>query len=329
MFDERVVADVLARKTITADDVLSFRRSVYGDGIAVPGEIDRLFAIDEGTVERDPSWRQLFVEVGTDYLVDQVEPRGYVSEENADWLMSRIGRDDVVKTGTELELLVRVLEKAQTSPERLVAFALKQVKRAVLSGDGPLADGGRLTPGKVDEAEVELVRRIIFAFGGDGHVAITRSEAEVLFDINDATAEADNDPSWSDLFVKAIANFMMAASGYEVPTRQEALRRDAFLDSRSVSVADFFSRMAGGGLHGVLDAYRRPNLQEAWAERNAKLRAAIATSEVITAGEAEWLAGRIGKDGQMHANEKALLRFIHDEAPSVHPSLRLLIDKAA
>ena len=127
-------------------------------------------------------------------------------------------------------MLVKVLEKAQSSPPRLAGFALAQVKKAVIEGDGPLAHGGTLTPGKVGRAEAELMRRILYAFGGDGNIAVTRAEAEVLFDINDATAEADNDPAWSELFVKAIANFMMAASGYDVPSRQEALHREEWLD---------------------------------------------------------------------------------------------------
>jgi hypothetical protein len=323
-----VVAEILARRTINAEDVALMRRTVYHDGVAELGEMERLFRMDEEATEHDPSWRAFFVEAGADFLVEQMEPHGYISAENAEWLMSRIARDNVVKTATELELLVKVLEKAQSSPERLVAFALGQVKHAVIAGDGPLA-GGHLVPGVIGRDEVALVRRILYAFGGDGNVAITRSEAEVLFDMNDATVEVDNDPEWSDLFVKAIANFMMAASGYSVPTRQEALRREAFLDAPSGGVADLFGRMAAGGLRGILEAYRRPGSEEAWAARNQRVEAAIMSAETVTAEEAEWLAGRIGRDGVLHANEKALLRFVRDEAPSIHPSLQPLLKKAA
>ena len=329
MYIRDVVADVKASNRITAGDVTELRRAVYHDGAAEAGEVERLFKIDEAASERDPSWAVFFVEAVTDYLVEQVEPHGYVSEANANWLIDRIGHDGVVKTETELELLVKVLEKAKSSPERLVAFALNQVKKAVVDGEGPLACGRALTPGHIGRAEVDLIRRILYAFGGDGNVAITHSEAEVLFDINDHTAEAENDPAWSDLFVKAIANFMMAASGYAVPTRQEALRREQWLDSASGGVGDFFSRMAAGGLHGIIAAYRRPSGEEAWAARNAETKAVIASAEAVTAAEAEWLARRIGRDGMLHANEKALLRFIRDEAPSVHPSLNSLIAKAA
>ncbi len=323
------VADDSASKKITAEDVQTLRRSLYNDGVAEAGEVERLFGMDEAATDCDPSWTELFVEAVTDYIVEQVEPEGHVSEENADWLITHISRDGTVKTTSELEILVKVLEKAKSSPQRLVAFALSQVKKAVVDGEGPLARGGKLTVGSVGRDEAELMRRILYAFGGDENIAVTRAEAEVLFDINDATATAENDPAWNDLFVKAIANFMMAASGYAVPSRQEALRREEWLDAPSGSVGNFFSRMAAGGLRGALNAYRQPGMEDAWAARNARTDAAMAGAEIVTAEEAEWLARRMGRDGTLHQNEKALLRFIRDEAPSVHPSLKSLIAKAA
>jgi hypothetical protein len=87
--------------------------------------------------------------------------------------------------------------------------------------------------------------------------------------------------------------------------------------------------MAAGGLRGFLKAYREPDAEDGWAARNATADAKIADAEVVNAEEAEWLARRIGRDGTLHANEVALLRFIRDEAPSVHPSLQSLIAKAA
>src|SRR6185369_9505551 len=57
-----------------------------------------------------------------------------------------------------------------------------------------------------------------------GNIAITRAEADALFRINDGTCEEMNHPSWNELFVKAIANFVLAASGYEVPARAQAVR---------------------------------------------------------------------------------------------------------
>ncbi|MHA1189407.1 MAG: hypothetical protein ACTSSQ_02950, partial [Alphaproteobacteria bacterium] len=287
-----------------------------------------LFALDEVADRHDTAWTVLFTEALTDYLVIQQAPEGYISQENADWLIARISADGTVKTETELELLIKVLEKAKSSPASLAAFALNQVKSAVISGDGPATCGRELEPGKVGRVEADLMRRILYAFGGDGNIAVTRAEADVLFDINDAVADAENDPAWTDLFTKALANCLMAASGYTVPSRDVALKREQWLDSDTGGVANFFGRMMSGGFRGVIDAYKAPSTEEAWAERNAKFATDNQIAEVVTEAEADWLADRIGRDGHIHENEKALLRFISEESPNMHPSLKPLVDAA-
>jgi hypothetical protein len=320
---------VAVRRELTQEMAVAARHCVYKDGQIDPQEAELLFVLDETAARRSPEWVTLFVEAIVDLVVRQQPPAGYVSEENADWLIERIARRGVVTTATELELLVKVLEAATSSPKRLSAFALSQVKVAVLDGKGPLAWGGSLKPGRIGRAEADLLRRILYAFGGDGNIAVTREEAEVLFDINDGTAEADNDPAWTDLFVKAVANCLMAASGYEAPPRQVALRREAWLEEPAGGIKDFLGNMLAGGLRSVLDAYRQPDLSDRWAERNENDRSSIAVAEVLSGDEAHWLSRRIGRDGTLHDNEKALLRFIRAESPNIHPSLKPLLDRVA
>jgi hypothetical protein len=86
--------------------------------------------------------------------------------------------------------------------------------------------------------------------------------------------------------------------------------------------------MVNGGLSGIFAAYKVDPEAEV-AAHNAERAADIAESEMVTANEARWLAGRIGRDGRMQENEKALLRFIRDEAPSVPAALQKLIAQAA
>lgn len=311
---------------LTEVDAIDMRRRVYADGRIDPAELEALFDRDEKAVGRDPAWTALFVEAVVDYLVMQVEPHGYVDDANAGWLIDRISVDGVVQTESELEALICVLEKARTCPARLAAFALQQVKTVVLEGKGPLADRRELEAGRVTRADVELMRRVLYAAGGDGNIAITRAEAEVLFDINDAVAGAENDPDWTDLFVKALANCLMAASGYVAPSREEAIRRSEWLASESAGIGDFFGRMVSGGLRGVIDAYYS---NDSWAERNAAFDQSIRSSEAITEAEADWLVSRLMRDGTLHHTEKQLLQFIANESGHIHPNLMGLIDQVA
>ena len=44
--------------------------------------------------------------------------------------------------------------------------------------------------------------------------------------------------------------------------------------------------------------------------------------------EANWLIEHIMKDGEQNDNERALLRFLRDECPDLHPSLKRMVDAA-
>jgi hypothetical protein len=323
-------ADFSGRE-IRSADVLDLRRQVYGDGVVQVRDAELLCDIDAVAGPTCAEWTEFFVEVITDFIVRQQIPTGYVSEDNASWLMARIQRDGQVKTTTELELLVKVIETANRVPVSLSTFALQQVANAVIEAKGPLAARGHTEAGVIGKDDVELIRRILYAYGHEGSVGVSREEAEVLFDLNDSTREADNDPAWSDLFVKAVANFLMAARGYSVLSRQEALRRDAWLDAPSGGVTalfgDMLSTMLSNGLRGIWSAWRQE--ESAWARRHRAVEDAAREAEVVTSEEVKWLASRIGRDGVIHANERALLKFLSEESPDIHPSLRTLLDTAA
>lgn len=325
------VAGLTSKNKITAEDVTMLRREVFADGVVTRGEAEALFALDQTARDKCGEWAPFFVEAVTDYIVHQEKPEGYISEQNADWLVRTVSRDGMVDSRTELELLVHVLEEAKSSPDQLSAYALEQVAHAVIDGKGPMMHGGSLVPGHIAKAEVDLLRRILYAYGGDGNIAISKAEAEVLFRINDWTAAADNDPSWNDLFVKAIANHVMCATGYEPPTREVALRHETFLDESSPALGGFFSRMVSGGFAAILEAYHSPgDIEAEWEARNRAAEALARRAETIDASEAEWLAERVG-GGQrpLRDNERALLTLIRHASPQIHTALKPLLDKVA
>ena len=126
------IAEIKARGSIKDADVLKLRRSYYADGEITADEADAIFALNDACPVQDPGWADCFVETITDYIVDQAKPEGYLTTENADWLIARISKDGRIETKTEMELLVSVLDKARWAPQSLVRFALEQVKNAVL-----------------------------------------------------------------------------------------------------------------------------------------------------------------------------------------------------
>jgi len=323
------VEEILTRGSIKEADIARLRRVLYEDGVIAPDEAELLFRLNDGCALKDPSWADLFVEGITDYIVFQERPQGYVTASNAHWLIDRISRDGKVDSKTELELVVNVLDKARWAPISLAKFALDQVKYAVISGAGPLRAGKMLDPGCITEGEVDLLRRILYAFGGDGHVAVTRDEADILFDIDEAVGDSAPNPAWTDLFVKAVANVIMSASGYGVPTREEALRQEASLDcpEQKTSVLAFLLSMVQSNLDSVKDAYQNQTTEERALARLEHQRIEIITNETINEVEASWLANRIGRDGNLSPSEQALVAYLKRESPDIHPMLIEAVDR--
>lgn len=324
----RDVQAILERGAITASDVQQLRHGVFWKGVVTDKDAEMTFLLNDrlGT-KADSGWREFFVEALVDYVVSQAEPAGYVSQANADWLIDRIAHSGHVDTATELELLVRILERAKLAPVKLVRFALDQVRLGVLEGKGVVGHNRGAARGAVSEDDVELMRRMLYAFGGSGNIAVTQPEAEVLFDINDATSELDNHPAWSDLFVKAVANFLMASSGYQVPSRQEALRREAWLDAPGGGVGVFMSRMLVDSLKAVWANYRHEDAAEPRRPADTS-GVVIEFGPRVTAEEANWAAGRIGKDG-LRENEMALINFLKSQGAHLHPKLVPILGLAA
>jgi hypothetical protein len=312
--------EIQARGDITAADVLKFRRSFYADALISSDEAAQLIALNRACTKADPAWLECFVEMITDHVVNQAVPEGYVTKENADWLVEQIATNGVVATRVEFELLVNILDKSRWSPLSLVELALGQVRIAVLHGTGPLAAEAHHTSPAVSEAHVEVLRRIIYAFGGDSNVTITRAEADVLFVINDATVNGNNAESWRDLFVKTIANCVLSASGYSVPSREQALAREAWLDRRG-------DLSLGRMLSGIFAGYREITSEERAIGRLERQKIEIVTGEQVTVAEADWLADRIGRDGQISTNEMALLNSLKAENPNLHPQLQDLFGR--
>ena len=313
-----VIEEICQRGTLTDADVLRLRRLIYADAAISVTQAEQLFRINSAAKSPPQTWKDFFVEALTDYCVNEAEPRGYITLANGKWVMDTIAKHGKVDGRLELEFIINILEKSRWVPESLVKFALSSVKTAVLTGQGELRAGLDAKTGQITEGEVDLLRRIIYAFGGDGSIAVTRAEAEVLFEINDAVADQTVNPAFTDLFVKAIMNALMAASGYAVPSREEALKAEAFLSSRGDLTIDAI--ITGMAKTNILTLYKEQSAEERALARLERQRIEIITNEEVTQGEVDWLVERLSRDGKLTPNEQALVAVLKRENPKINPS---------
>ena len=200
-----------------------------------------------------------------------------------------------------------MLERAQNVPERLKAFALAEIERAVMTGTGPTRDGGELSDARVTDAECRLLRRAIFAVGSDRPAAVSRREAEMLFRIKDASLGADNAPEWKRLFVQGVGNYLMGfASPNAQLSRERAAELEAFMADTGSSIGSFMGRMANGAPTAFGLAFGKRNVQPSRAER-------VADDAAVTADEHHWLDAHVAANGEVDEYDRALLAFIAEE----------------
>jgi hypothetical protein len=326
------IGDICQRGSVKDADVARLRRAFARESCLSANDVEALFRIQDACPVQDPAWAEFFIETVTDYIVHETEPSGYLTYEQAAWLIARISSNGRVRAKTEFDLLLSVLQKSRWAPLSLVQFALGQVRDAVVAGTGPLRAGGVLEPGRITAAEVERTRSILCAYGADGPVAITRTEAEILFAINTAVCSAESsvladESGWSDLFIKAIASAVMAASGYAVPSRNDIFQRttDA-LDRGGGPGREWGSGPGGRGPRGLFGSYRSQSPEERALQSLERQRVEIITGEPVPEVDARWLAERLGSLGPVGRNEQMLLMAFKHAGTALDAELQSVVD---
>jgi len=306
---EQAVAD----GAISADEILALRRDGWADGRIGAEEAEAIFVINDSVIEPTNEWREFFVEAIGELVVNTLEPKGYVTEEQADWLIAKIGHDGKMQNFTELELLVHILEHSASTPQRLRDYALIQVERTVLADEGPAAHhAGHTGPSGVSEPEARLLRRFVFASGGDRPAAVGKAEAELLFRIKDATLDKVNAPEWKQLFVQGVGNYLMGFTAHTEISRERAAELEDFMKDSSSSVGGFFGRMAKStvkeNFYGVLG--------EVFGKKDARpdLDLLADAAGKVDTTEQMWLEDRIDGNEQVDEYDLALLYFLEEES---------------
>ncbi|MBL8588997.1 MAG: hypothetical protein JNK46_10755 [Methylobacteriaceae bacterium] len=332
-----LVLDEAVRDGAIADgEVRAVRRALYGEGAPVGEAMRLLWEADKKRKAHSPEWSALFVEAALDVAIRETPPHGYFPADKAQKVIEALGEKTEARVDTVLEALVSIIEKAQDVPTDFSAFVLRKLKNAVIYSDETTASGEKLTPGVIGLPELALIRRTVWGAGGEGLLAVSRAEAEALFDIADATAGAPNAPEWEEFFARAVGNYLIGATGRTPLSRQEAF---------SAWHTDYESDMVGmlgKMLAGAARTMRGQGIGEALNERSLSDRVALRIhaeeearaaardqAEKLTGEKADWLLERVRRNGLVSGPEAKLLQFVKREAILLSPELRKLVDEAA
>jgi hypothetical protein len=302
-----IARQAAADGVIMPEEILALRREGWGDGQVTHEEAEAIYALDAALNERPAEWCDFLVEAIGEYVLNAWEPKGYVTEEQGAWLIAKVATDGRLDSMTELELLVRVLERAHNAPDSLKDFVLAEIERAVTTGSGPTRKGGSLEPGVVTEADCAAIRRTIFSAGGDRPAAVSREEAEMLFRIKDATLDKTNAGEWKRLFVQGVGNYLQGYVALSAQlSRERAAELESFMNDAGSNVGRFMGRMAKSAPNAFGVVFGR---KQAVPSREQH----VAAAEAVTPEEKSWLDAEIGADGKVDELEEALLAFLAEE----------------
>lgn len=320
-FDIVHIEEMCRRGSVKDTDVEILRKTVAGQPILDQSSIDDLFRIQALCHLQTPTWAEFYIETVTDYLVRERQPTGYLTLEQIRYLLERIERNDRLETKTEFSLILNLLDKARWAPERLVTAALQEIHVAIATGSGVLRGGQDRASGEVTSQDIADIRRVLLAFGGDEGRPLTRTEAEILFTIDECLASPDEPGEWADLFTLAVANVMLAASGYRVPTREVAL---GWISSCS-SEATIRDQALCAALSRIIAACERMSPEERSIARLERQRIEIVTGEEAGEPDALWLAERLEQRFATAPHLALLLTTFRDNDVRLQPVLRNIV----
>ena len=297
-FAQQTLADQLAADgVVTADEALELRRIVFPDGVVSRDEAEMFIAVAARVANTDEEWTHAFVEAICDYVLSKGKFPGHVDEETASWMMSNFGKDGPRET--EVEAVLKVLERAESAPEGLGVFARDRVA-ALMAGNA------------VGVAETELVRRCLYASSGSGRTSVTAEEARWLFTLDAESDGRANDAAWGDLFVKAVLCHLMGRRAPELLEANAMMERQAWLNASTPGVGAMLSSIFSGGLNAYKAKIHEDGGVERWEGHYEVANDDAATDAKLTLEEIAWTVGMTKEDGKLTANEKALIAEIRE-----------------
>jgi hypothetical protein len=151
--------------------------------------------------------------------------------------------------------------------------ALAAVLNGIITGEGPTTQGRIHFSRTLDYEDAIGCERILMAAGRNG-AAVSRAEAEMLFDIDAAATERTDQGRFDDLFAKAVTHYVLAAAGCSVPPREVALAPETPLST-------WAPQHLSGNIESEIQVWMTSHIN-----KRKRLSGALATFAVLICGAA-------------------------------------------
>ncbi len=300
---QAMLSQVAKLVEVSDEEASRIMAAIYKDGVVSRAEAEAVFRVRRDIQALDANWSARFVETIRDFILFGNAPTGWVSQDEADWLLGQLSDGQSEPLRQDIDLLVSLLRNAEGAPESLGKAAVEGACRIICRTR------------KAKAQDIERLRGALYAQGGDGGMWVTAYEAGLLFQTNDAIAFAKNDPAWNDLFARAIANHLLARAHPDPATEMDALRREAWLSEAKSDPLALIGKSLGSFNSGDWFQSIFYDTKKASEARMAADEAANRAAAQITDDEFEWVVRHLGKDERHSPAEEALIAFLDEELP--------------
>jgi hypothetical protein len=153
-----------------------------------------------------------------------------------------------------------------------------------------------------------MFRRILYAFGHDDMVAMTRLELKVLAEIHRSTHAMSVSAAWSTLYQKALFDCALSVSGYAATSREQMLSPDpvAERDTRTKSWSK---------------PYRQLSAEERAFVRLERQKIEIVTLEVVPHLDGAWFSELCGDAAGGDRHIQPVARRLIDAEVELSPEI--------
>lgn len=118
------VDEVMARKSISIDDVHRLNDDVMADGVMTREEADVLIALDRVVPNQCEQWGDTLAALLVDFVVWGARPTGMVRSEDAEWLATSLGAGGG-PTKNALRIAFEIVREAHQVDEVLLSFIMR------------------------------------------------------------------------------------------------------------------------------------------------------------------------------------------------------------
>jgi hypothetical protein len=299
----RIIQQIQAVSQRSREEARQVAQEMCARGPKSDAEAEALIDFNARMKGEDADWDSRFVRVLADYVLARDAAGGALTQTNLEWLQDRIALAGGLRNRNLASLFMRLLRKASETPAGFGLIVLSHICDQMVRA------------GHADARLVCKIAETLSCLSEEHAPWISRAEAAILYQAQDALQGCANDPAWNFLFARAIGNHLVARAHPNPYSERHALSRKHWLDQNDSRPGKFVGCLALGFDKGRWFEQLGREAERASHARRAASLAAKRKPSPSTARTVWWR--KTPSPAPITSASHALVDFLDREAPGL------------